>query len=75
MMQCLNGILLGLGKSNLSLIASIVSFCVFQVPLGIVLSKNFGVVGIWFAAPLGWIAGLAIRILFVRRSSKNNLIS
>ena len=30
-MHCLNGILLGLGKSSLSLIGSVLSFCIFQV--------------------------------------------
>ena len=69
-MQCLNGILLGMGKSNLSLAGSILSFCVFQVPLAVVLSKFIGVLGIWLAAPLGWIAGLVLRILFLWRSSK-----
>lgn len=66
-MQCLNGILLGLGKSSLSLISSIVSFCAFQVPLAILLSRIFGVTGIWLATPLGWLAGMLLRIAFVGR--------
>lgn len=70
-MQCLNGILLGMGKSNLSLIGSMLSFCAFQVPLAIVLSRFIGVVGIWLAAPLGWIAGMVIRLIFIWKSSRH----
>lgn len=66
-MQCLNGILLGLGKSSLSLIGSVVSFCAFQVPLAIFLSRIIGVAGIWLATPIGWLAGMLLRIAFVRR--------
>lgn len=68
-MQCLNGILLGLGKSSLALMGSVLSFCVFQVPLAIFLSHILGVVGIWFATPLGWLAGMLLRIAFLRRKS------
>lgn len=68
-MQCLNGILIGLGKSSLSLVGSVVSFCVFQVPLAFLLSHLVGVVGIWLATPLGWLAGMLLRITFVKKES------
>lgn len=68
-MHCLNGILLGLGKSSLSLIGSVLSFCIFQVPLAIVLSHILGVVGIWLATPLGWIAGMLLRIAFLKKKN------
>ena len=64
-MQCLNGILLGLGKSSLTLIGSILSFCAFQVPLAIFLSRIIGVMGLWLAAPFGWLVGMLLRIVFV----------
>lgn len=66
-MHCLNGVLLGVGKSNLAFIGSVLSFCIFQVPLAIVLSHIFGVVGIWFATPIGWIAGMLVRIAFLKK--------
>jgi putative MATE family efflux protein len=67
-MQLLNGVLLGVGKANLSLIGSVVSFCAIQVPVAILLSYKTGVLGIWLAAPIGWIAGMLLRAIFVNRS-------
>lgn len=77
-MQCLNGVLLGIDKSNLSLLGSILSFCLFQVPLAVVLSRFIGVTGIWLAAPFGWIAGMTLRVIFIwniNRNAKKNTIS
>lgn len=64
-MQLLNGVLIGLGKANLSLWGSILSFCLLQVPVAVILSKLIGVNGIWIAAPIGWIGGLLLRIVFM----------
>jgi Na+-driven multidrug efflux pump len=62
-MHILNGILLGNGKSLISMIATIVSFCLLQVPAAWFLSKYIGVTGIWIAAPAGWIGGFLIRLI------------
>ena len=70
-MQILNGLLLGYGKSLVPLIASITSFCMFQVPLAILLSKtSLGYNGIWIAAPIGWTGGLLIRVWYFIKISK-----
>ena len=71
MMQILNGILLGYGKSLIPLIASITSFCMFQVPMAVLLSKTaLGYNGIWIAAPIGWTGGLLIRLCYFFKISK-----
>jgi len=62
-MHILNGILLGNGRSHISMISTIVSFCLLQVPTAYFLSKSIGVIGIWIAAPVGWIGGFLIRLI------------
>jgi putative MATE family efflux protein len=62
-MHILNGILLGNGKSIISMVATIISFCILQVPTAYFLSKTIGVIGIWIAAPVGWIGGFLIRLI------------
>ena len=71
LMQILNGLLLGYGKSFVPLIASITSFCMFQVPMAVLLSKTFlGYNGIWIAAPIGWTGGMLIRLCYFIKVSK-----
>lgn len=70
-MQTLNGVLIGLGKANLSLWGSILSFCLLQVPVAVILSGLIGVNGIWIAAPIGWVGGLLLRIIFVMKKLKS----
>jgi putative MATE family efflux protein len=72
-MHILNGILLGNGKSLISMIATIVSFCLLQVPAAWFLSKYIGVTGIWIAAPAGWIGGFLIRLICYKVTSKSFL--
>ena len=75
LMQLINGILLGYGKTVMPMIASILSLCLLQVPVAIFLSKTtFGYRGIWIAAPIGWNGGLIIRFIYyyfniIRRDS------
>jgi putative MATE family efflux protein len=76
-MHILNGILLGNGKSHISMISTIASFCLLQVPAAYFLSKSVGVIGIWVAAPIGWIGGFLIRLIYYiiyskSRSRKSN---
>lgn len=67
-MQMLNGILLGYEKPFVPLISTIVSLCIMQVPAAYLLSAtSLGYVGIWIAAPIGWIGGVVIRLFFYSR--------
>ena len=71
LMQILNGLLLGYGKSFVPLIASITSFCMFQIPMAILLSKtSLRYNGIWIAAPIGWTGGMLIRLCYFLKISK-----
>jgi Na+-driven multidrug efflux pump len=69
-MHILNGILLGNGKPHISMISTIISFCLLQVPTAYFLSKSIGVIGIWIAAPIGWIGGFLIRLIYYKKYSK-----
>jgi putative MATE family efflux protein len=72
-MHILNGILLGNGKSHISMISTIASFCLLQVPTAYFLSQSIGVTGIWIAAPVGWIGGFLIRLIYYIYYSKSRL--
>jgi putative MATE family efflux protein len=72
-MHILNGVLLGNGKSFISMIATIVSFCLLQVPTAFFLSKYIGVTGIWIAAPVGWIGGFLIRLICYKVTSRSKV--
>ncbi|MBV7272097.1 MATE family efflux transporter [Clostridium sp. PL3] len=63
-MQIINGALIGAGCSFIPMTATIVSLCLMQVPVAIVLSHQIGINGVWIAAPIGWTGGLAIRFLY-----------
>ncbi|MDR1287731.1 MAG: MATE family efflux transporter [Treponema sp.] len=69
-MHILNGILLGNGKPHISMISTIISFCLLQVPTAYFLSKSIGVTGIWIAAPVGWIGGFLMRLICYKKYSK-----
>ncbi len=70
-MQILNGSLLGYGKSFGPMLGSILTLCMLQVPLAILLSRtSLRYTGIWIAAPIGWLGGLLIRLLYFRKIAK-----
>ncbi|MGN1250627.1 MAG: MATE family efflux transporter [Candidatus Spyradocola sp.] len=67
-MHILNGLLLGYGKSLVPMLASVGSLCLLQVPVAILLSRTaLAWNGIWIAAPIGWIGGLLVRLLYFLR--------
>lgn len=63
-MQVTNGALLGYGKTFIPMISTVVSLCLLQVPIAIILSGHLGYIGIWIATPIGWAGGLLIRIIY-----------
>ncbi len=73
LMQLINGIIMGYGKTVVPMIASIASLCLLQVPVAILLSGTaLGHTGIWIAAPIGWAGGLLIRLIYYIHISKKN---
>ena len=65
MMQVVNGILLGHGKTVIPMLASIISLCLLQVPVAICLSQTmFSYKGVWIATPIGWTGGFIIRFTY-----------
>jgi Na+-driven multidrug efflux pump len=40
------------------------SLWVIRIPFALVLSKHFGVNGIWWAIPIGWSMGLAGSLIY-----------
>ena len=72
-MQMLNGILLGYEKPMVPLMSTLVSLILMQVPAAYVLSATeLGYLGIWIAAPIGWLGGIAIRLYYYRKTVGKN---
>ena len=67
MIWLVNSCLRGIGAIKPTFISSIVEL-VSKIGLSIVLSSIFGSMGIWFAAPIGWVLGLIPGTLYYFRS-------
>ncbi len=72
-MQIMNGLILGMGKALIPTIATVGSFCLVQIPLAIILSSHFGINGIWIASPIGWVAGMLIRMTYIKLYLKDTI--
>lgn len=59
----LDGTLRGVGKMK-GFLAGTLTELVFRVAFSFVLAPIFGYMGIWYAWPIGWIAGTAVVLLF-----------
>lgn len=66
-----DGVLRGIGAMKQFMIATFTDL-ILRVILAIVLSKEFGVVGIWCAWPIGWSISTAMSVFFYIRSSRRS---
>ncbi|WP_430809922.1 MULTISPECIES: MATE family efflux transporter [unclassified Carboxylicivirga] len=57
-MFVMHGVLRGAGDTLIPMFITLFSLWVIRIPFAIVLSKHFGVNGIWWAIPIGWSMGL-----------------
>ena len=58
-----DGVLRGAGAMKLFMFATFTDL-ILRVALAAVLSKGFGVVGIWSAWPIGWTIGTVLSVVF-----------
>jgi len=62
----INGVLRGAGDTFVPMFISLISLWVVRVPLALIFSSRFGVAGIWWAIPAGWIIGLILYYLYYK---------
>lgn len=56
----------GAGDSMFAMLSSVFSLWLVRIPAAYILSKLFGVNGIWMGIPIGWILGLIITYVYYR---------
>lgn len=56
----------GAGDSMFAMLSSVFSLWLVRIPAAYILSKFFGVNGIWMGIPIGWIIGLIITYVYYR---------
>ena len=61
-----NGILMGAGETLIPMISSFLSLWVGRIPFAILLSKFFGINGLWISIPLGWLLGFSFSYLWYK---------
>jgi len=63
-MFIMHGVLRGAGDTLIPMFITLFSLWVIRIPFAVVLSKHFGVNGIWWAIPIGWSMGLAGSLIY-----------
>lgn len=66
-MVVLHGCLNGYQRTTAPLVCTIVAFVVVQVPAAYFLGASFGITGVMWAAPIGWVVGLVYTVITTRR--------
>jgi putative MATE family efflux protein len=56
-MFVIHGVLRGAGDTLIPMFFSLISLWLIRIPVAVVLSKQIGVQGIWWAIPAGWVMG------------------
>ncbi len=65
-MFAFHGLFRGAGESIVPMLVSLLSLWIIRIPFAWLMSKPFGVVGIWWATPLAWFTGLLLSVLYYR---------
>jgi len=63
-MFVMHGVLRGAGDTLIPMFITLISLWVVRIPFAVVLSKHFGVNGIWWAIPIGWSMGLVGSLIY-----------
>ena len=61
-----NGLIRGAGEAIVPMVSTILAMWLVRVPLAVLFSNLFGVVGIWWSIPSGWVVGCSIALLYYR---------
>lgn len=65
-MFVIGGVMRGAGDTLIPMFITLFSLWVVRIPLAAVLSKQWGVIGIWWAIPIAWFMGMSLSYLYYR---------
>jgi putative MATE family efflux protein len=63
-MFVIHGVLRGAGDTLIPMFFSLISLWLVRIPFAVVLSKHYGVNGIWWAIPIGWSIGYLLTQIY-----------
>ncbi len=63
-MFVIHGVLRGAGDTLIPMFISLISLWIIRIPFAVFLSAKFGVVGIWWSIPCGWVMGWGLSHLY-----------
>lgn len=75
-MFVVGGVMRGAGDTLIPMFITLFSLWLIRIPLAAILSKPFGVHGIWWAIPIAWFLGMSLSYLYYRtgRWKKKSMI-
>jgi putative MATE family efflux protein len=59
-----NGVMRGAGDTLIPMFITLISLWIIRIPLAVLLSRTMGTDGIWWSAPVSWIAGTLFSFLY-----------
>jgi putative MATE family efflux protein len=65
-MFTLNGVLRGAGDTLIPMFITLLALWGIRIPAAFILSKSMGEIGIWWAVPIGMVAGMGMTFLYYR---------
>jgi putative MATE family efflux protein len=71
-----NGLIRGSGEAIIPLLSTLLAMWLIRVPAAVLFSGLWGVEGIWWAMPTGWVVGMMIAVTYYRtgRWTKKSVI-
>ncbi|HCM27466.1 MAG: MATE family efflux transporter [Treponema sp. GWB1_62_6] len=61
-----NGLIRGSGEAIVPLVSTLVAMWLVRIPCAVIFSSVWGLAGIWWSMPTGWILGMAIAVSYYR---------
>ncbi len=61
-----NGLLRGAGDTIIPMFITLISLWGVRVPAAYIMAKHIGETGIWWAIPMGWLAGMILSYIYYR---------
>ncbi len=65
-MFTLNGVLRGAGDTLIPMFITLLALWGIRIPAAFILSKSMGEIGIWWAVPIGMVAGMVMTFIYYR---------
>jgi putative MATE family efflux protein len=65
-MFVIGGVMRGAGDTLIPMFITLFSLWIIRIPLAALLSKQFGVIGIWWAIPIAWTMGTFLSFLYYK---------